>query len=295
MRYTPFYKKVKEIIDSGRLGEIVSISAVEGVDPWHQSHSFVRGHWAVTEDSTPMIVAKSCHDMDILHWLTSSKFENIASFGRISYFDKAHAPENSPEKCIDGCPASESCLYDAQTYKTKNKEWLTYLLPNGDKMTDSEIDKWLKESKWGRCAFKCDNTAVDHQVLSFEFESGATGTFTMSAFNYGRQLQILGTKGTLYGWAIEKLSTDADIMIRDHLTRDIERINIKIDNEEGYGHHGGGDYGLMHDFYDDFTSQSGSKIGSAMHSHIAAFAAEKARVEGKVVNVDEYYKSFLKN
>jgi len=292
LRYTPFYKKVKQIIDSGELGEIVSISATEGVEPWHQSHSFVRGHWAVTENCTPMIVAKSCHDIDIIHWLTGKRFANIASFGGQSYFNPQNAPEGSPQRCTDGCQHSGKCLYDARRYAGDKRGWLELILPGAEQMTNPEVCKWLESSNWGRCVFKCGNTTVDHQVLGFGFDDGTSGTFTMTAFDYGRRINIYGTKASLYGWAINKLSSDADILLHHHLDNRTERINITASPEEGYNHHGGGDHGLIKDFYDDYTANNGkclSAISSAVHSHIAGFAAQEAMVSGQVVNIAQYY------
>ena len=57
LRYTPFYSTVKALIESGRLGRVISMRTHEGVEPFHQAHSFVRGHWRSSRGSTPMIVA----------------------------------------------------------------------------------------------------------------------------------------------------------------------------------------------------------------------------------------------
>ena len=107
LRFAAFYRKVKEILDSGVLGEVVSIQASEGVNPWHQAHSFVRGHWSVVGQSSPMILSKCCHDVDILHWLAGRRCTRIASFGALDFFRSERAPAGVPARCTDGCPVGD--------------------------------------------------------------------------------------------------------------------------------------------------------------------------------------------
>ena len=112
LRYTPFYKAVKTVLDSGRLGKIVTLRASEGVEPFHQAHSFVRGHWAKSGDSSPMIVAKCSHDADLLCWLSGAAPRSVTSFGRLDWFHAGNAPAGAPLRCTDGCPvaaAEEIC------------------------------------------------------------------------------------------------------------------------------------------------------------------------------------------
>ena len=293
LRYTPFYKKVKEIVESGILGDIVCLSATEGVEPWHQAHSYVRGQWAITEKSTPMLVAKSCHDLDIIHWIIGKKFANVSSFSSQHYFNSKNAPEGAPERCIDGCPHQSECLYNAQRYAGDKRDWLKVLEPNASEMTPQDITDWLKTSQWARCVYRCDNTAVDNQVLSFNFEDNTTGTFTMNAFDYGRRIHLYGTKATLYGWAINKLTGDADILIHHHKDNRTEKVNIDTTDEQGY-HHGGGDYGLIKEFYDNYT-QNKSNGASSIHSHIIGFAAEYSRKTNQTVNISNFLQNIRKN
>ncbi|MHC4221458.1 MAG: Gfo/Idh/MocA family protein, partial [Planctomycetota bacterium] len=166
LRYTSFYMKVKEIVDSGILGDIVTINASEGLDPWHQAHSFVRGHWAVVEKSSPMIAAKCCHDIDMLLWLVGKRSVKVSSFGSCYYFNQEHAPEGAPLRCTDGCPVEKDCIYNAKLYaSTRRDPWLGVIYDNAEKADQQEIFDWLGECPWGRCVFRSDNTAVDHQVL----------------------------------------------------------------------------------------------------------------------------------
>ena len=81
LRYTPFYNAIKRIIEDGRIGEVVTIQAMEQVGYWHQAHSYVRGNWRRADESSPMILAKCCHDMDILIWLTGKRARYVSSYG----------------------------------------------------------------------------------------------------------------------------------------------------------------------------------------------------------------------
>ena len=200
LRFSAFYRKVKEILQSGAIGDIVSIQASEGVEPWHQAHSFVRGHWSVVAKSSPMILSKCCHDTDIVHWLVGRPCRRIASFGSVDFFRAARAPAGAPARCTDGCPAGDTCPYNALRYTTDKRDlWLPMVFDRAQTASVEEIQAWLRTSPWGRCVYHCDNDAVDRQVLAMEFDGGITGTFTMTAFENGRHLEIYGTRGVLNG------------------------------------------------------------------------------------------------
>lgn len=286
LRYTPFYSKVHEIVRSGRLGDIISMHAVEGVDAWHQSHSFVRGHWGKSGDSTPMIIAKCSHDTDYMAWLMQSRCQSVSSYGRLSYFTEANAPEGATSRCTSGCPHAApqggSCMYDAHLYLNKHERWLDMVYPHPTERTDEEVLGWLKTSPWGRCAWKCDNDVVDHQVVNMDFENGATASLTMTAFDYGRSIEIYGTKATLRGGDAHKSVSEADISIRDHDGGEIEKITLEPLGNDGYKGHGGGDHGLV-DSMDAVFRGEGSESSLISHSvegHLIGFAAERSRLAG---------------
>lgn len=292
LRYTPFYRKVKEIIDSCALGEIISLNATEGVNPWHQAHSFVRGHWAVTEKSSPMIVAKSCHDMDIIAWLVGQPARSVSSKGGLRHFTAANAPAGAPERCTSGCPAGETCHYNALKYAGKNQRiWMDGIWDGHADSSAEEVVTWLKTSPWGRCVYRCDNTAVDHQVVAMEFVDGSTGTFTMTAFDSGRNIEIFGTRGVLRGGEAVKEATGAEITVRLHHESAVQRIPVQV-LEGGYAGHGGGDMGLMMTLHQEMQSASISgmspSIASSVESHILGFAAEASRVSGRTIDLPEF-------
>lgn len=175
LRYTPFYRTIKQLIDDGQVGEVASLSQVENVGYWHHAHSFVRGNWRCSEQTSPMILQKSCHDMDILLWLSGQRCTRVSSFGSLHHFDAAHAPQDAPLRCTDGCPHSVVCPYDAgKIYLTDNVGWPTEMLTT-DLSREGRL-KALREGPYGRCVYHCDNDVVDRQVVNLEFDNGAANT-----------------------------------------------------------------------------------------------------------------------
>ena len=303
LRYAPFYIKVREILKSGIVGEIVSLNATEGVGAWHQAHSYVRGKWSDTSISSPMILAKSCHDMDIISWLVGQKCLSISSFGELSHFCMSNAPAGAPGRCTDGCPVADSCQYNAMLYLTERRDpWLevvfdrekTQLAKGG--ASDEEIIQWLKTSPWGRCVYACNNDAVDHQVVNFKFEKNITATFTMTAFDEGRNIEIFGTKGTLKGGEFVKKITGHDLVFYDNRNGTVQYWDIEFD-PDGNASHGGGDSGFIQELYNeiknDNPSDMKSSIQNSVESHVMACAAEESRRTNKVINLAEYQKEIL--
>lgn len=279
LRYTPFYRAAKDFIQSGRLGDVVSIQAIEGVEPYHQAHSFVRGHWSRSQDSSPMILAKSSHDMDILHWLAGSPVRAVSSFGRTGYFHAGNAPGGATARCTDNCPHAGTCFYDSHRYLTDKRGWLGMVLPDAATMDDASILDFLRTSPWGRCVWKCDNDVVDHQVVALDFTNGITATFTMTAFESGRELAIFGTRGVLRGGATGKRAGTPELWFRDHTGTTIEEIVLPEATEAGYAGHGGGDYGIMDSLDHIIAGELGADplFDSTAESHFTAFAAELSR------------------
>lgn len=293
LRYTPFYSAVKEILASGVIGDIATIDASEGVGDFHQVHSFVRGHWAISGKSNPMIIAKSCHDMDIISWMVDKPCQRIASFGGLHYFTKDRAPAGATARCTDGCPVGDTCPYNALHYISKQRFFLN-LVMDGAKDADADsIRTWLKTSPWGRCAWKCDNDVVDRQVLAMQFAGGISGTFTMTAFDSGRNVTIRGTHGVLVGGDEIKKQSGHDILVRTHLGREV-RHKVPTDIG-GYAGHGGGDPGLVFAL-DRELAKPAREMRSGLHasveSHMMGFAAEEARRTGKVIDLAEFRARF---
>lgn len=296
LRYTPFFKKIKTMIDEGKVGKVLSIHHCECVGNVHQSHSYVRGNWGNTEKSAPMILAKACHDMDILQWLIGSDCSKVHSFGSLSYFRKENAPEGSPEYCIEGCPYADTCYYNAVKLYLDDKEnlWFREAATKDKKPSDEIVAKALRKTQYGKCVYKCDNDVVDHQVVNLEFENSAVASFNMSAFNYnGRTIRIMGTDGEIWGeWEKEEIEY-FDFATREHT---YFRTADALTDQSILGGHGGGDAGIVNDLYSYIVGESEgnsfSEIGISVKNHAIAFAAEESRLTGKVVDMREYRNSF---
>lgn len=298
LRYTPFFRLLKRTIDDGVIGKIVSIQHSEHVGNLHQSHSFVRGNWRNSEESSCMILQKSCHDLDILQWLIDKPCRRIQSFGSLTYFTAANAPSDAPERCIDGCSHADECYYNAVKIYLDDKKngWFRTTATKKVAPTDADVELALRTTDYGKCVFKCPNNVVDHQVVNMEFEDGITVSFTMEAFNKGsRNTRIMGTKGEI----IANMSDD-HITIYDFATRDYREIKISdaFADESINGGHGGGDPKILDAFYELIcghkTGKSVCNVSVACDNHMLAFAAEASRISGKVIDVREFVENIKK-
>ena len=290
LRYTALFGTVKEIIDSGKIGQVVSLVHEECVGNVHQSHSYVRGNWGNTERSSFMLLAKSCHDLDLIAWLLGKKCTKLQSFGSLSHFTAENAPVGAPERCIDGCPHGETCPYNAVRLYLDDKEnyWFRSTSTMCQEPTDEDVEWALRNSQYGKCVYQCDNDVVDHQTVNMLFEGGVTAMFTMCAFNKGgRFLHIMGTKGELHA----SLKGDGSIRVYDFQTK--EETVVPMNAADGVvGGHGGGDAGIVHCIYDYLVDGVQEKsiptIEESCHNHILAFAAEEARLSGGIIDVEAF-------
>jgi predicted dehydrogenase len=288
LRYTNFFATIKQILNEDGIGDLISIQHNENVAFWHYAHSYVRGNWRNSTESSPMILAKSCHDMDILLWLAGADCTHISSFGSLSHFTPEHAPEGAPDRCLDGCPVAHTCPYYApKFYLTGEPGWPASVI--SDDLSMEALLKALQEGPYGRCVYRCDNNVVDHQVVTIEFANGITAAFTMCAFTNDvyRTIKLMGTKGEIRG----VISRDkCEIEIQEFPTQTHKVIELQ--NEGGPQGHGGGDFGLMRHFVrlvQNDDQQSGLTSATiSVQSHLMAFAAEKSRLERKVINLQEF-------
>lgn len=288
LRFTNFWYALKELIDSGRIGTPMSIIHTEGVERMHQSHSFVRGNWRNSTESAPMILAKSCHDTDILQWLIGKPCKKVQSFGRRDYFRAENRPEGAPDRCLDNCPYAETCKYEPIRFYTQWKQnpWRDVVADHVG-ATDEEIIEALRTGPYGRCVFACDNDVVDHQTVNMEFEGGCTVVFTMTAFAGGREIKIFGTNGEINA----NMSTNT-IKIFDFVKNEHEEINLDKIGEDITAGHGGGDTGIMLDLMKHFNDEEPSKsicdIRTSYMNHLIAFAAEESRLNNTVIDLDKF-------
>ena len=293
LRFTPLFRKIKDIIDSGSLGEITSVIHAENVGQMHYSHSFVRGNWRNSKESSPMILAKSCHDADLLQWLIGKRCVKVQSFGSLQHFKKENQPKGAPSYCLNGCPHMEDCYYNPVKFYVDNKEnpWRDTVAGKVG-ATDDEILHSLKDGPYGRCVYECDNDVVDRQVMNLEFEGGCTVSFTMAALSRGgRVIRIYGTKGDLTA----RMEEESTISLYSFETHKTENIDVaKIDQGIASGH-GGGDRGIMIDTVQAFSggemSKSITDIRTSYLNHLICFAAEESRLTDKVIDMQEFEKN----
>ena len=289
LRYTAFFSAIKDILDSGELGRIVAIKHSENIGNYHMAHSFVRGNWRNDVLSSPIIMQKSCHDLDILLWLTDSHCTRVASFGSLSYFKESNAPAGSADRCCD-CSVAENCRFNAyKVYTPVLGQWPADVVCL--EQTEEALDQALRNGPYGRCVFRCDNNVCDHMSTIMEFENGVTATFSLTAqtSDVHRHIHIMCEDG-------EILADDEDkqIVIKRFVSNQAESfetrtIHIRTNNSG----HGGGDSGIMEDFSaclssEPGTTESRSSISRSVESHLMACAIEEARLTGKVVNLKEY-------
>ncbi|SFS52029.1 Gfo/Idh/MocA family protein [Paenibacillus sp. BC26] len=287
LRYTPFWLTIKQAITDGRIGEIASIQLNENVGYWHIAHSFVRGNWNNSDKSSPMILAKSCHDMDVLSWLMDKPCTRVSSFGSLMHFNADHAPVGSAERCLD-CSVESSCPYSAPRFYLSNqfKGWARHFTPD---LVKENIIQGMRETDYGRCVYRSDNNVVDHQVVNMEFEGGATAMFSMCGFTFEqeRRIQIMGTRGELR-------AEEDKITLYDFLTHQKTEITIPPQTTG----HGGGDAGIVRSFLNEVRHYNGQEgltsAATSVRSHLMAFAAEESRLNGgKTIVLTDYAKDLV--
>ncbi|HEY8663646.1 MAG TPA: Gfo/Idh/MocA family oxidoreductase, partial [Propionibacteriaceae bacterium] len=286
LRYTPHTLALQRLLAEGAIGEVQSIEHLEPVGWWHAAHSFVRGNWRNEGLASPMLLAKSCHDLDWLVAVAGRPCERITSFGSLSYFTRAHQPQGAADRCLE-CPSriEQSCPYSALriylgAFERGMTDWPTSVITH--EPTREGILAALADGPYGRCVYACDNDVVDRQVVSMEFEGGLTASFTMTAFTTmrGRNTRIFGSHG--------EITTDSQVItIDDFLTGERCVIDTSVEADDGAaGGHGGGDGGLVTAFTAALRAGDASLVPTtaeeSLQSHLMVFAAERARRQGTV-------------
>lgn len=286
LRYTDYTREIKGIIDSGAIGEIVSIQHFEPVGYWHQAHSYVRGNWRNEETSSCMLLAKSCHDIDWIHYMMGKRCHSVSSYGGLHHFRGENKPIGSADRCTV-CPVEKTCPYSAlKIYLGRlergEKHWpLDVLTPNMDR---ENVMKALEEGPYGRCVYACDNTVVDHQVVNLEFAGGNTASMTMTGFcrARARETRIFGTRGEVVG-------DGSFVHVFDFLTDQTRTIDTRASDSTIAGGHGGGDYGIMNAFTRALEEGDLTHILSGpeetLESHLLVFAAERSRRENRRIDL----------
>ena len=288
LRYAPIYKALKDEADSGKYGEIVSVSMTENIGYYHFAHSYVRGNWRNEEISAPLILAKNCHDLDLICWLIDKKCKSVSSYGSLKYFTEKNAPKGSDAFCVD-CRYSKECIYSAfNIYNNKEYEKAAGLAAHGNLgTTEKEITRALsdKTNLLSRCVFRCDNDICDNQIVNMLFDGDVTAQLKSIAFSetIDREFQVYMTKGMLRS-------------VNGKIEYQILGGNKGVINVEkligGYAHHGGGDVMIVKEFIDyierGIKTKSITDISLSVLSHKIGFAADLSqKSKGKLVEIDE--------
>jgi predicted dehydrogenase len=288
LRYTPYTKAVKDIVDSGRIGQVMSVEHLEPVGWWHHAHSFVRGEWRNSTASAPMLMAKACHDIDWLMYIVGQPVRRVSSFGRLSHFRPEGRPAGATANCLD-CPVESACPYSAPRLYLgclgdPAREFWPLSAVTTDRTEAGVIDA-LRNGPYGRCVYDCDNDVVDHQVVMMEFAGGATCSFTMTAFApfEHRKTRIFGTHGYLEGDGIRLRLADFTSGADHFLLGDAEEdVSLRADHSDG-------DNALVDAFLAAVAANDPSLLNSdaatSLASHRTVWAAEAARHAGDVVTL----------
>jgi predicted dehydrogenase len=290
LRYTAFYERVRALVADGVLGELLTIDMKEHVAYWHMTHSFVRGKFRNREIAAPLVLAKTCHDLDLMVWLAGTPPRRVASLGSLQHFRPEGAPPGALARCTDGCPVQADCPHDAERFYLGPNDEIARVWPWSDVSADPAREARraaLETGRYGRCVYHCDNDVVDHQVLAVEFEGGTTATFTVHglASEEKRTVRLTGTRGELRG-----VLHDGVIEVSRHGKFGLERHTVG-EGESAVGHFGG-DEGLI----EHFAAVAGGSAGEGLRtsgevslaSHLLGFAAERARVTGTVVDLADF-------
>jgi predicted dehydrogenase len=285
LRYSPYTQVVKEAVDSGAIGDVVSVEHLEPVGWWHQAHSFVRGNWRREDESNPMLLAKCCHDVDWLSHIVGRAALRVSSFGSLSHFTPANRPEGAADRCLDcavepDCPYSAKKIYLDHVAEPAAQRWPLSIL--AVEVNEQTITQALREGPYGRCVYGCDNDVVDHQVVNIEYAGGVTASLTMTAFTpMGfRRTRIFGTRGTIEG---DGYSVDVFDFLTGRTTS--TQVVDPTDPPAGEGHLGA-DTALTRSFLEAVRTHDPSRVltspAVSLHTHATVWAAERARHQGTV-------------
>jgi predicted dehydrogenase len=289
MRYTVYSQRLKELLAAGAIGDVVSVQHLEPVGYWHQAHSFVRGNWRNTAESSFMLLAKSCHDLDWLRYMIGAPCRAVASFGALKHFRREEKPAaaGNATRCCD-CAYEPECPYSARKiyigrFQRGQTGWPVNVVAPEPSLP--ALEAALRTGPYGRCVYECDNDVVDHQVVNLLFDGRRTASFTMTAFNPGdhRQTRLFGTRGMIEGNGVQ-------LRLTDFLTDKVTTIDTATASDGSLlTGHGGGDGRLMDGFIRAVAENNPAHILSGpdetLESHLMVFAAEQARLENRVVEL----------
>lgn len=288
LRYAAGFVKCGELLREGAVGKLYAIDASERVEYWHITQSYVRGQWNNLEYSHPTILAKCCHDLDLVQSYAGAKCKTVSSLGGLEFFKPECAPEGSADRCVNckyvnACPYSAKRLYIDRWIAAGKPEalWPYSKLAPDFPITQDKLQRAIETGDYGKCVFRCNNNVVDRQYVQMEFENGVIASLKMIfAAEGGRRITFYGDYGEMI---FDERPNTITVM---KFGEKPEVISVDKLNEGGYGH-GGGDYGLVTSLYDILCGKPNrTSLAESLESHIIGIAAEESRKQnGKLVSV----------
>lgn len=278
LRYHPYFMKIKELVDSGELGNIISINHRTSVGLDRTAHGFVRGLWRKEAVTNPMLMSKCCHDIDFLLWLTKTPCRKLTSFGSLRWFKEKNAPEGSADRCVD-CKVESRCPFSAVDLYRVRRDWIAnFDVPEG-KTIDEVIEEQLRYGLYGRCVYRCDNDVVDHQIVSMEMESEVTINFSMDVFTVkdNRETHICLTEGEIDG---------DETRLKVCRFRGAKEEVYDFSDLAHQPFHAGADLNIVADFIDAIQENRRNVVTSieqSVESHRICFEAERSRKEQRTI------------
>ena len=250
LRYSPHYRKVRELIEAGAIGDIVSFEFNETLGFNHGG--YIMGDWGrLRANAGTHLLEKCCHDIDLANWMVGSRADRVASFGGLDFFK----PENA--RHIERLGHDRN---GRQAYHT-----------------------------WGGTVnlnpFTSDKDIVDNQVAIIEYKNGVRATFHTNC-NAGipeRRMYILGSEGAIRAnvltGTVEVARIGFDEEIRDEST--------EAKGGHGCGDDILADE-LAASMLEGAEPSAGMQEGLA--SSITCFAIDEALDTGEVIDVDRYWR-----
>jgi len=281
LRYHPYFLKIKEVVDSGKLGKIISINHIASVGLDRTMHGFVRGLWRKEKLTNPMLIAKCCHDVDLLLWLTKTACRRLSSFGSLRWFRSENAPEGSSERCFN-CSIETECPYSAVDLYYNRRSWISnFDIPVGKTLDDVLMEE-LRHGVYGRCVFHCDNDVVDHQVLSMEMADEVTINLSMDIFTNDdyRETHIKLTHGEIDG-------NEKHLRVRKFRSNEEQVFDFSDISNKPF--HAGADLNLVDHFVKALSNKEyelQTSIENSVESHRICYEAERSRLTGKIIELN---------
>ncbi len=287
MRYTLAIKKLEELIAEGVLGKLLAIDHLERVGFWHQAQAYVRIQKMYSDTQHPTILAKCCHDLDLIQHFAGARCKTVSSVGGLTHFRPENAPEGATQRCVD-CPHKDTCCFSAKkVYIDMWKDrgcpkfsWPWYKVSLTNPNTEENLYEGIRNTVFGECVYKCgvetNPHVVDNQMVQMEFENGVRATLKMLfAATSGRRINLFGTEGEIV--YDERVGT---IEVRPYF-KEKRILEIKSLNVQGWDH-GGGDFGLIEALYSILTGEATdyTSLAESLESHLMGVAAEESRLDG---------------